>query len=283
MQKFLFKLSWWIPVKRWRDSFREFYPNYLTACKKKYYNFVLFNGLGDTMLVCGYKKAWEEKYNGKIYFIIQSHHKIIMQMFGITNYTTNQIGKIDDSKSFSIPKKGNLYFASLGKQKQFHEWYLIGDFFTSHRKLLNLDESAIFDKPIWYPSIPKSLKKKMNKFGEIKDVVLFLPEARSIRLLKKQYWDNLVKSFPKNEILIQNVLNPKNLIQNVPNISFTLEELIALAINCKKVYSLRSGFSDLIAYECKNLHVLYNSNDQIKLYSLKTLYNSSATEEAILD
>lgn len=260
--------------------------------EKDCYNFISPYGLGDTMMLCGYKKAWEEKSNGEIHFIIKPSHEIIMKMFSITNYTIINFTKDFYNREFpylvkknSTPKKGNLYIAHPLFHKQFK--CLIDDFYatsftfiTLYKKFLNLDKNTILDMPIWYPPISKDLEKKIKKMGEIKDIVLLLPEANSMPLLKEPYWNELVKSFSKNEILIQNALNPDNLIKDVPHIDLSLEEMIALAINCKKIYSLRSGFCDLISYKCNNLNVLYTS-DIIKQYSLKILFNSSATEEFI--
>ena len=40
-------------------------------------------GLGDTMLLCGFKDALEKYYNAPVHFIIKPTHQVVMNMYGI--------------------------------------------------------------------------------------------------------------------------------------------------------------------------------------------------------
>ncbi|MDR1901926.1 MAG: hypothetical protein LBQ88_06575 [Treponema sp.] len=77
-------------------------------------NFISPCGLGDTMLLNGIKHSLERKYGLPVHFIIKPPHKIVMEMYGNTNYSVHKfsaneltgIGRIN-----RIPQKGRLYVA----------------------------------------------------------------------------------------------------------------------------------------------------------------------------
>ncbi|MDR2341782.1 MAG: hypothetical protein LBD84_01900, partial [Campylobacteraceae bacterium] len=78
----------------------------------------------------------------------------------------------------------------------------------------------------------------------------------------------------------------KNQPENSIYIPMTTEEAVALAINCKKVISIRSGFCDLIYFKCADLKVLYHRYS--KFYSFSNIHKNISgintnVKDAIVD
>ena len=63
--------------------------------KKNVMYFLSPYGLGDTMILCGFKDALEKKYNCKIHFLIKSSHKIVMDMYKINDFDIIDMDKVD--------------------------------------------------------------------------------------------------------------------------------------------------------------------------------------------
>ena len=268
--------------------------------KHKFY-FVLPWGLGDTMIFCGLKNALEEKLGGTVHFIIKPSHEIIMKMYRISSYTLVKIDAMNKQQRQILfqyanqnpnPEKGNLYIA----HPEFHPQYeylqiQMGNptsetkFLTWYKDFLGLLNSIPMQHPIWYPTVSDDLKKRLSEkiSVPVNKIILIFPEANSITGISTSFWRTLIKKLPKEQLLT-NSLHPEYFeeFSDIPNIDLSLEEAVALALNCKEVYALRSGICDLIFSRGKNLHVFYPSENIKSVFSLNDCFNTQQIDEVLI-
>ena len=265
------------------------------VCDSDTYYFVSPYGLGDTLVLVGLRKEIEKQLKGKIHFIIKASHTIIMQLYGIKDYTTISFTKqslFPFGEKTPKPHLGKIFIA----HPDFHPWAkdLVRKmknhcknltFLNWYKDFLNLPLTASFEKPLIYPAISESLKKKLDQYGPIEKIALLLPEAHSIPTLKPYFWEELTNQLrQKGYTVLSNTLEKSCLIKDVPNISLTLEELLALSKTCKEVHALRSGICDLIAcIPHTSLYVYYPTDKKtFSVFSLKVLFNKHNIQEIIV-
>ncbi len=264
-------------------------PNYQELCKQDCYNFISPYGLGDTLMLCGFRKAWEQQHGGKIHFIIRPSHEIVMKMYGIKNYSLASFSKEDVLQiKEKTAQKGHIYVAHpefiTTKKILLHEFSAHKyDFKELYRRFLELPEKTSFEYPISCPQISSQVLDEIKKIAPIERIVLISPEAKSIGNFPKKFWEKLVeKQHKKGYEVISNVTSPVECIRGSHYIPLSIEDAVALAHHCKKVYSIRSGFCDLIYDIDKQLNVFYDSTDTLNSYGLKRLYNISQIKEKVI-
>ena len=261
--------------------------------KKNVMYFLSPYGLGDTMILCGFKDALEKKYNCKIHFLIKSSHKIVMDMYKINDFDIIDMDKVDLfllGDSTPEPELGKIFVAhpefhkelmylfneintSIGGEKtQFIEWY---------KKFLMLPQKTKFELPMWYPELSNYAKKKVKKLGGLEKIVILIPEANSIKLYNKTIWKNIIKS-NKQFKCITVVNERKNKIKGIRNLKLDLYDTVAIMLNAHSVYALRSGLCDLVANDIKNMTVIYSNPYFKDVYSLKSR-NENIVEWVIKD
>ena len=267
---------------------------FLDYCKKDCYNFLSPYGLGDTLMLCGFRKEWEKKNGGKIHFIIKPSHEIVMKIYGINNYTC--VKEIpggwanprlcDIAKQQGEPKIGHLYIAHPHFHKRYIDFLRKNDrvdslkpFLAFYREFLGLDQEASLEFPHYEALDGTTICQKLNAYGKSENIILFLPEARTLTELPPSFWKNILHTLPKNAVVVQNTSDLSKSISGIPNIEMTLEELVWLCVHCRAVYALRSGMCDLIANGCKDLTVYYSMHPNLmQRYSLKSIFKKDIRE-----
>lgn len=259
--------------------------------KDKYY-FLCAAGLGDTMLTCGFRKAFEEKYNGKIHFLIKKSQEVVMKMYKITDYSVIEIEKLDligIGTENSIPVKGRIFPAhpfcipSLKRffnpiyfqysNVRFKDWFL---------QFLKLDKESQFEEPSEYPVMSEEFRNKVNKIAPLDKIVMFCPEATSVLPLDEIFWEYKAKEMTaKGYTVISNVTKPRKCVTGTKYLEMTTEEAVALAMECKEVYSLRSGFCDLIYKKGKDLNVYYTNHAAYYIFNMNVLFSRNDINEFI--
>ena len=264
------------------------------------YYFVLPWGLGDALIVIGFRRALEEKLGGPVHFVIKSQQAVIPQLFGIDAYTCVDIKtnsqEVKDAlnrlgHAYPVPEKGKLYIAhpdflpgfdflqrkmgNPGKKVKFVGWY---------REFLGLGEDALFELPSVYPEVSPALREKLSKIttARLEDVVLLLPEANSSPQVSFRYWRDVIDSETKRGgVLVTNIMNRANCpgFDTLPNIDLTLEELLQFGMHARSVYALRSGICDLIFSRGRNLHVFYATEPIFDVFSLNTMFGRNDIDE----
>lgn len=260
--------------------------------KDDIYYFLCVAGLGDTMLVCGFRKAFEEKYNGKIHFLIKKSQEVVMKMYQITDFTIVDMEKLDLTgigAQTPSPVKGQIFPAhpccipSLKNffnpiyfqysNIRFKEWFL---------QFLKLDKNAQFEEPSEYPKMSDDFRAKVNKIAPIEKVVMFCPEATSVLPLDEIFWEYKAKEMAaQGYTVISNVTKPRKCVTGTTYLEMATEEAVALAMECAAVYSLRSGFCDLIYKKGKDLNVYYTNHAAYYIFSLNVLFSRNDINEFI--
>ncbi len=250
-------------------------------------------GLGDTMLVCGYLPEWERRYGLKGIPIIKRSHVSLMRMYGITEYiiydfSAEEIAAIEQKKKRNAIVAGEIYITRSGYEENNSDFRKFIDrritFKDVYLRALGLDSSCKLRNPICYPQVKSSLRAKMPKGIDIEDITIILPEmnAPEIDTVPIEYFENLVDY--QDESIIVNMIHPKGELGK-KNVDLTLEELIALAVNCKRVISSRSGICDVIYKEVKSMTVIYPNSVFYDLYRFDSIFceNNPNVNEQILE
>lgn len=244
-------------------------------------------GLGDTMNLCGYKKALEKHYNAPVHFVIKPTHEIVMKIYGIEDYSIQVFDK-PELKAFAKKnakvKVGEYFVAHPNflndDNKTIKEFIdLKVSFIEVFRKTLGLPDDAKFEYPTIKPILSEDTKKKIEKFASLEKIALFSPEAFSTNKIVPEVLEDEVKRLvTEGYTVISNVINKKLTIKGSIYVPLTIEEAFALAVNCGKVISVRSGFTDIIVPFIKETTIYYPNLETFKLYNLGYLKNKKIKE-----
>lgn len=249
-------------------------------------------GIGDTFIVCSYKKIIEEKYNVKIVFIIKRSQEIVLKILKVEDYiiydfSKEEVEAISHKTDIKNMREGEIFLTRPGyedKDSVFRKFIDREISFTEmYSTALGIPYSKINTSNLTmiYPKVTEQLLKKLP--AEISDITLILPEmnAPEIDTVSLDYFSKLVHE-TEGPIVI-NMLNQNDSFSKYC-IDFSLEELIALAINCKKVISARSGLCDLIYPKVKDLEVIYPNHFFFDLYKFDDIFcekNSGVVEKIL--
>lgn len=258
---------------------------------KNTYYFLSPFGIGDTLLLCGLKKEIEKKINGKIYFIIKPSHKIILDMCNIKNFILlekNQRFSLESeelkilSKKTPTPTKGQIYVAHYLLHSQYKDIIQqqsnkkIFTFLDCYRYFFGLD----WDTTLSFPTNSYHTKIRCKIDLDLRKTVLLIPEAHSVASIKREFWQDLAEHIKKKNLLPITSTTNEYIIPGIKNIDMNLEELIALAMNCHSIYSIRNGLCDLLNFK-KNLWVIYPDINTYNFNRIKTIFNTSMAREVI--
>ncbi|MHC6203915.1 hypothetical protein ACYULU_12070, partial [Breznakiellaceae bacterium SP9] len=254
---------------------------HLDFIKPGYLNFISPFGLGDTLRLAGLKSVLERKYHAPLHFIIEESHRLIMDMYEITDFSVHgfseeALKRIGEENP--IPRPGFLYAAHplySDKSGFMEKWdktpFHVDELFET---FLGLDKDTERKPPLKYPPVLPGLEK----------TVLLLPDARSVPAVSEWYWRELASRLVgEGYTVVQNYTRKENRIQGVRVVEGNLEEITAYALSCRKVYSLRSGLCDLLAGKLQRFCVVYpNEHTRIR-YSMKRAFPEQELEEELAE
>lgn len=265
--------------------------------KNKYYFLSPF-GLGDTMILSGLKKKIEDKLCGEIIFIIKPSHEIIMNMYDIKKYITLSSNKrfdsennilIDLAKKVPYPQKGKIFVAHwllFPQYKDVFDYQIKNRSFTfldAYKLFFQLDWNTELEQKSWLPSITSTTRKKLPENIKLGNLAILLPEAHSVNGLPNSFWLELQDNLEKQKLEVYTAFSNKNdQICGIKNIDLSIEDLVAVSLNCHSVYTMRNGLCDLIFSKGKNLHVFYPDINTYYYFRLKTLYPRATVNELII-
>lgn len=254
-------------------------------CKKDCYNFLSPYGLGDTLMLCGLKNAFEQKYNGEIHFIIKPTHEFIMKLYNIKNYDVINIdADMLKHQTINDPIIGQLYIAHMVFNDYGNSLLSnYSNFLTLYKQFLKLDEGDIFETPSVQPSMSDKSRQYLSQFGNFENMVLLAPNATSTQTLNIKFWNKIAKQMTSDgyTVLVNNEL--RNLkIKKAININLPIEDTVALGLMCHKVFSLRSGLCDILAQYNVDLTVFYADKTLYERYSINKIFNKSNFREELL-
>lgn len=257
------------------------------------YYFECCAGLGDTMLTVGFLHALVRKYKAPIHFIVKPTHAFIPKMYGIDEFWTIgcELSLKEMERSMSlVPVKGKIYSAHPCKHPELREFFnpiyyytATFRFVTWFKALLQIDDCETFELPLSYPDLSKETERKCLKLAPLDKIVLFSPEATSVPAIPWYYWEEKAEELTRRGFtVISNVIDPHNSISNTKYIKLNSEDMVALAMRCHSVYSLRSGLCDLIFSRGADLHVLYPLHNTFFIYELNEMFRGYSIDEQII-
>ncbi len=276
-------------------NIESFYQQFLRYSHVGEYNIILHRHLGDNFIIVSLIDEFEKKYKSKVHFIISPATEIVMKLFKIDNYTVVnmrqfikdklplkelspiQIDKIEE-ELFAyyvpcVPVKTLPFIVWPFGNKKLGSSFIFCNFANGWSQSLGLSTTQLKRREN-YPDISESLLKKVSRIAPLDKIVLFAPEAQSFKMLDERIWETLAQEIKSQGFeIISNVIKPENCIKGTHYLQMSLEEVIALAMHCHSVFSLRSGFCDVIAAKGKNLYVFYTPEmGDMAYYSLNNLF-----------
>lgn len=250
-------------------------------CKTGEYNLVLHKHLGDVFYAIGLKDEFERVYGKKLHFIVRPQHEFLMKMYGITNYS------VVDLKAFEqFVLQSDFKYMPPARHKSHKFDMLCKDLFPSIPLenipfILDGDVSSFFlfdhywcflwannagiNENFKFP-IPKNklplqpkLRKKLNKIAPLNKIILFAPEAATATELAPEFWNIIADKVHEKGYKI--IVNSKKYKINYGICAFdlgmSLEDVVALGLNCAYVFSLRSGLCDALVGAGERLYAFY--------------------------
>ncbi|MBE7702536.1 MAG: hypothetical protein E7Z89_00640 [Cyanobacteria bacterium SIG28] len=170
-------------------------------------------------------------------------------------------------------------------------------YFEEMQKTLNINPKGLFKKPTKnIIEAQESLLKKVKSIGlDLNNFVIIIPEANSCRLLKNEFWRNLIVNLKKQgyDIFINIALDKFSLDDvEYKTCYLTYAEMFSLACYSKKIYSLRSGLTECLLDANVPMEVYYTPFRKFiapkRIHSGFTILkipnvNKSLIEEKIID
>lgn len=237
----------------------------LAACEAEKMYFLMPRSAGDLYMQLLYKEALEKHFGGEIVFVAKASQEGICEMFeGEFLLITPALAKLFLSPEclklrgvFRQPTRGGIFPSHpipLDIPVYFNEVF---DFVANS---FDLPKSfkPMFKLPTKMPRLSQELRDKLPSLSK---VALIAPEANTCANLSLPLFEKEVKAL--QEAGFEVVLNAVSAQQFKPQdfgvrqVELSLKEAIALASECAKVVSVRSGFCDIIAPFVKDLRVIY--------------------------
>lgn len=238
--------------------------------------------IGDTMILAGYKKEIEKKYKVSLSYIIKPQYESVMKLYGISDYKV--VPDMDSLNWDTLadkadkPELGKVFLGHPVFYPEYRKMYeclrnkcLDVDFLTFFRQFLGLPVTAKFEFPKNKPVLSNQAKQIL-KSKDLSKTVLICPEASSCPQLPRTFWEETITDAKKHgfDVLINTDANLG--FKGVTSIFLSIADTIALASNCKCVYSLRSGLCDVMAPFCKDMVVYYPGYADLYIFGISNMY-----------
>ena len=232
---------------------------------------------GDAYRLSLMKPALEQKYKGKIIFIIKPNHEAVCEMFEGLEYIICESQSVEICKNtqclmldnvVSVPALGKIYSHFINYECTIYSNNQL-DF---DRLRLMLPPNAQRVLPTNLPKISENLKARLDKIAPLDKIILFCPEANSYPKLPFVIFKYELERLRKQGYsVIVNALKYKQewarfFIDGVYDLDLSLKEAIALGLACAGVISVRAGFCDILQPHCKNLKIYYTFFDNYILW-----------------
>ena len=279
------------------EDARIFYNDVAKLCKKNAYNLVLHKHLGDVFYAIAAKPFFEAEYNAPLHFIVRPQHEFLMKMFGVKNYSLydldSLVKKNNDFKELYFNGKSHDRFADDRIENEMFQALfpdipgnkgtpfvcenLINNFFTyddywAYRWSSNmgLNPNFKFLLPQHKPELSKVAKKKLEKIAPFDKIVLFAPEAATFPEFAPDFWNIIADKMHDKGYRI--IVNSKKIQINhgvsAFDLNLSLQDVVALGLNCAYVFSLRSGLCDVLVGCGNRLYAFYPAQGRREMYSL---------------
>lgn len=264
-------------------------------------------GLGDTAILCGLVDEISAKFDKKVNIVIKKSHQIVADIYNVTSVIAvdNFRYSIEDERlqnlvrneKFPVPGKlfpahfnfferglllrnqdSNLYFGMLDYYKAM--FYLGWDCKFKYPKKIG---DSVYKNLVSTSHLEEKIGKIVGEFS-FDSLVLVIPEASSFIVARKDYWNEIIKEYQRQGLtVITSVVDEKNRIKGIENISLTLNELILLCLLAKKVIAMRSGICDIVWQRGNDLVAVYPDLRTYYWGRIKSIFNESEVCEIVAE
>ena len=260
----------------------QFYNKASKLCKQGEYNLVLHKHLGDVVYAIGLKDEFERVYGKKLHFIVRPQHEFLMKIYGINDYSVFDLKEFEKFAAQSdfryllpAPNKSHKFdtlckdiFSSFPLENVPFIWdsdnssFFLFDHYWGYLWGCNarIDfENFKFPLPKNKLPIQPNLRKKLKKIAPLDKIILFAPEAATAIELPVELWNIIAdKVYAKGYKIIVNSKKYKiNHGISAFDLGLSLEDVVAVGLNCAYVFSLRSGLCDALVGARERLYAFY--------------------------
>lgn len=253
-------------------------------CREDAYNIVAYKHLGDVFYFLGAKEALEKTFGGKVHYILLPQHEFLAKLWNITDYSTFPLDKLvkknkafvraffdkQDPDPFILDSDlENLYllqtFGNIPQRtKPFVLENLVNKFsdypyYWCFRwaQSAGVEEEFRFRLPRGEVPLSSRTKEVVEKLGGLDRIILLAPEAATATELPPEWWAVLAQSLRSKGY--QLLVNSKRIripgCQSAFDLGLSLEEIVAVGLRCRAVFSLRSGLADVLVPAGERLFV----------------------------
>lgn len=285
----------------------SFYNDVEKLCQPNKYNLVLHKHLGDVFYAIALKDEFERVYGKKLHFIVRPQHEFLMKMYGITDYSVFDLKEIEKFASqsdfrympyashkshkfdmlckdvFSSMPLENIPFILDGDVSSFFLFNHYWCFLWGYNAGININHFK-FPLPKNKLPIQPKLRKKINKIAPLDKIVLFAPEAATAIELPVEFWNIIADKVHAKGYKI--IVNSKKYKINhgicAFDLGLSLEDVVALGLNCAYVFSLRSGLCDALVGASERLYAFYPAMLKREMNSLTFPFAQKTSVNEIL-
>lgn len=253
-------------------------------CREDAYNIVAYKHLGDVFYFLAAKEALEKTFGGKVHYILLPQHEFLAKLWNITDYSTFPLDKLvkknkafvraffdkQDPDPFILDSDlENLYllqtFGNIPQRtKPFVLENLVNKFsdypyYWCFRwaQSAGVEEEFRFRLPRGEVPLSSRTKEVVEKLGGLDRIILLAPEAATATELPPEWWAVLTQSLRSKGY--QLLVNSKRIripgCQSAFDLGLSLEEVVAVGLRCRAVFSLRSGLADVLVPAGERLFV----------------------------
>jgi ADP-heptose:LPS heptosyltransferase len=293
------------------ESARKFYLSAAALCKLNFYNLMLHKHLGDVFYAIGAKEEFEATYKAKLRFIVRPQHEFLMQMWEIKDYSIYDLNALvkknkDFRRDYFCGREPDAQAADRLENEMFQAVFpcvpakgvpfvcesLINNFFSyprywSYRWATNMgiEEDFCFGIPKHKPQLSTAAKKALVEIAPLDKIVLFALEAATATEFAPEFWDIIAERVHSRGYKII-VNSDKYKIKHgisAFDLKLSLQDVVALGLNCAYVFALRSGLCDVLVGAGEKLYAFYPAMLHREMNSLNKCFEpmSGVNEVAV--
>lgn len=254
------------------------------VCKEDCYNIVAHKHMGDVFYLLGLNGILEKEYGAKFHYILRPQHEFLAKLWGITNYSVFPIDKFikknrdfitaffddqePDSQEIDHRLENPYLMASFSSIPQKGKPFIIDNIFNNFydypyywcfrwAQNLGIEREFRFEIPRGIIPLSDRAQTVVEGLGGVDNIIILAPEAATSIELPPEWWNAIADALSKKGYKI--LVNSKRIkIQNtlsVYDVNLNLEEVVAIALKCKAIFSLRSGLADVLVSAANRLYV----------------------------
>ena len=293
------RLGWFIPVRKWRDTFREFFnplDQYLIRkytkiyVKHKYKNYIIMfppPGLGEIVFFGIYMKEFKDKNSKKVLFLTFKEaqylmvkdilcyvDEVLMVEYNLCSYFTRDSNFSYFKQPFFSKKNGRYIRKSLKEYT------------------LNCLDLLLDAKPsILHIVASEKIAEIFNSYNVKKGKTIFIaPYAKSFSgMFDDSRWKEVADELTKKEFDV--VFNSElDDFYGYKTLFLSVKETLEFILLCDNFIGYRSGFCDVVASHLKNTKsfifypILENSGrtrNTFEYFNLSSNFDNKNTKEVI--